>query len=248
MIQAKSFTADQQKTMETSTSKKYECTECRDTLWIPMGDNNFAPCKCREVKQARRIIEKSGISSAFESKTIRDYVPKDESQKRARGIAIEYIQHFEEIRNRRNNSIMLLGQPGSGKTHLTIAIANALLKAGVAVRYMQYREAMTAIKQVINDDIGYANIMNPWKNTPVLLIDDLYKGVLRNGRANESELSIMFDLINHRYLTQKPILISSEYLLDQIIEFDEATGTRMSEMARERTIQFIGKELNHRML
>lgn len=213
-----------------------------------MGDNNFRPCRCREVKQAKQILEKSGISKAFSSKTVRDYIPKDESQKRARGMAIEYIQNFEEIRTERNNSIMLLGQPGSGKTHLTIAIANALLKAGVAVRYMQYREAMTAIKQVINDDIGYANIMNPWKNTPVLLIDDLYKGVLRNGKVNESERSIMFDLINHRYLTQKPILVSSEYLLDQIIEFDEATGTRMSEMSRERTIQFIGKELNHRML
>lgn len=213
-----------------------------------MGNNNFAPCKCREVKQARQIIDRSGISSAFNSKTIRDYNPKDENQRRAKGIAIEYIQHFEEIKNERNNSIMFLGQPGSGKTHLTIAIANALLKAGIAVRYMQYREAMTAIKQVINDDVGYVRIMSPWKNTPVLLIDDLYKGVIRNSKANESELSIMFDLINHRYLTQKPILVSSEYFLDQIIEFDEATGTRMSEMARERTIQFLGKELNHRML
>lgn len=246
MIRARSFITDQSKTTGTSTTK-YDCPDCKDSLWIHHGGNNFKPCPCRELKQAKQIIEKSGISDAFNSKTIRDYTAKDESQRRARGIAIEYIQSFEDLRNERNNSIMLLGQSGCGKTHLTIAIANALLKAGIAVRYMQYREAMTAIKQVMNDDIGYTRIMNPWKNTPVLLIDDLYKGVLRNGKANESEISIMFDLINHRYLAQKPIMVSSEYLLNQIIDFDEATGTRISEMARGRTIEFIGKELNHRM-
>lgn len=246
MITKKSSTMVQSESMEMSTSK-YECPDCKDTLWIHLGGNNFKPCHCREVKQARRIIEKSGISKAFASKTIRDYIPKNSTQESAKYIAISYVKNFNEIVKLRNNSIMFLGQPGSGKTHLTIAIANALLKAGIAVRYMQYREEITAIKQVINDEQEYNRLMNTWKNTQVLLIDDLYKGIIRNGKANESELSIMFDLINHRYLAQKPVMVSSEHLLDQILDFDEATGTRISEMAKERTIEFRGKELNHRM-
>jgi len=232
--------------METSTSK-YECPDCKDTLWLHLGGNNFKPCHCREVKQARKIIEKSGIAKAFASKTIRDYIPKNSTQEDAKYISIDYVKNFKEIVKERNNSIMFLGQPGSGKTHLTIAIANALLKAGIAVRYMQYREEITAIKQVINDEQDYSRLMNNWKNAPVLLIDDLYKGIIRNGKANESELSIMFDLINHRYLAQKPVMVSSEFYLNQILDFDEATGTRISEMAKGRTIEFWGKELNHRM-
>lgn len=234
--------------MEMSTSEsEHECQECKDTLWLHLGGNNFKPCPCREVKQARRIIERSGISKAFASKTIRDYIPKNSTQEAAKYISILYVKNFNETVRERNNSIMFLGQPGSGKTHLTIAIANALLKDGIAVRYMQYREDITAIKQVINDELGYSRLMSTWKCAPVLLIDDLYKGIIRNGKANESELSIMFDLINHRYLAQKPVMVSSEYFLDQILDFDEATGTRISEMAKGRTIEFRGKELNHRM-
>lgn len=233
--------------MTISQTSKYKCSECKDTEWIFVDRINCRPCKCREVNQARRIIEASGITEAFNSKTIRDYIPKNDDQRRAKSISIDYVQNFNSIRETRNNSIMLLGQPGSGKSHLTIAIANALLKNGTAVRYMQYREAMTSIKQVMTDEAGYARIMSPLKNTSVLLLDDLYKGIIRNGKANESELSIMFDLINHRYLAEKPMMISSELSLDEILEMDEATGSRLSEMAKGRTVELIGKELNHRM-
>lgn len=244
MTKLKFFIQEQPKTTKTS---QYECDQCKDTLWVHMGGNDFKPCVCREIKQARRIIEIAGISETFNSKTIRDYIPKNEIQRCARSLAVEYVQGFTEIVSTRNNSLMFLGQSGSGKTHLTIAIGNALLKAGIAVRYMQYRESMTSIKQVMYDDMEYTRRMMPWKHTPVLLIDDMFKGVIRNGKANESELSIMFDLINHRYLAGNVILASSEYLLDQILELDEATGSRLSEMAKGRVIELIGKELNHRM-
>lgn len=162
-------------------------------------------------------------------------------------MAAEYIMNFENIRTSRNNSIAFLGQVGSGKTHLTIAIANALLKNGIGVIYMQYREAITLLKQLITDDAAFQREISKYKNVSVLLIDDIFKGATNQSRVNESEMRIMFELINYRYLANLPILVSGEYCIDKMLTMDEATGSRIAEMCSGRIIAFTGKELNHRM-
>lgn len=193
------------------------------------------------------MIEKSGIAEAFREKTINGYIPKNEQQKAAKRLAAEYIKNFASIRQDRNNSVAFLGQIGSGKTHLTIAIANALLRNGIGVLYMQYREAITNLKQLITDDFEYQQALNRYKMASVLLIDDIFKGAINQGRVNESEMRIMFELINYRYLVKLPILISGEYDIDTIISMDEAIGSRIAEMCSGRIVVFKGKHLNHRM-
>lgn len=207
----------------------------------------MSPCKCQEAKRYKRILESSGISEVFQSKTVREYKPKNDKQEQAKAIAIDYITNYHAIKSNRNNSIALLGQPGSGKTHLTIAIANALLKQGIGILYMQYREVITQLKQLIIDEEEYQRQINRYKMAPVLLVDDLFKGATKDGKINESEMRIMFELINHRYLKQLPILVSSEYSLNKMIDYDDATGSRIAEMCKGRIVELKGRELNHRM-
>ena len=243
----------------------FECELCQDTEFIieqkpyytytdKDGNKRTAyssvstPCACREAKRYKRILDSSGISEAFQQKTVNQFKPKNKQQDEARKAAADYITNFEQIRSTRNNSIAFLGQVGAGKTHLTIAIANALLKMGIGVLYMQYREAVTQLKQCITDEESYQRELGKYKNAPVLLVDDLFKGLTRQGKANESELSIMFEIINFRYLKQMPVLVSSEFGIDRLIDFDEATGSRIADMCKGRTIEFAGAELNHRMV
>jgi DNA replication protein DnaC len=228
----------------------FECGICQDTEVIYYDDtDSAAPCKCVEMKRYKRIMELSGISDSDKAKTVNAYEPKNgnEKQKQAKATAVEYIKNFQTIRTERNNSAAFLGQPGSGKTHLTIAISNELLRRGTGVLYMAYREVITQLKQVINDDEEYQAQMNKDKRAPVLLIDDLFKGATKDGRANESEMRIMFELINHRYLKQLPMLVSSEYPILKMIDYDDATGSRIAEMCKGRIVELKGKELNHRM-
>jgi DNA replication protein DnaC len=193
-------------------------------------------------------MQKSGISEAFQEKTVNGYIPRNEQQKAARKMAVEYIINFEKIRTSRNNSIAFLGQVGSGKTHLTIAIANALLKNGIGVIYMQYREAITLLKQVITDDEAFQKEISKYKNIAVLLIDDIFKGATNQNRVNESEMRIMFEIINYRYLAKLPVLVSGEPSIDKMLIMDEAIGSRIAEMCSGRIVSFSGKELNYRML
>lgn len=233
--------------MQTKNST-FECAICKDTELVYYEDTRgAAPCKCVEAKRYKKIMESSGISESDKSKTVNAYIPKNDKQKEAKAMAVEYITNFNTIRSSRNNSLALFGQPGSGKTHLTVAIANALLKQGIGVLYMPYREVTTYLKQIITDEEEYQKEIKKYKTAPVLLIDDLFKFATKDGRVNESEMRIMFEIINYRYLKQLPILVSSEYTINQMLNYDDATGSRIAEMCKGRTIHLQGKELNHRM-
>jgi DNA replication protein DnaC len=211
--------------------------------WIIDEKTNTArPCKCREVKAYKRILKSSGISEAFRRKSFDNFKINNPLTAQAKKMAINYVRYFSRIKDQRNNSIAFLGQVGAGKTHLSIAIANELMKQNVGVLYMQYREAITHLKQNMLDEEYYQKEMCKYKTASVLLIDDLYKG-----KITDSDLNIMFEIINYRYLKQLPIIVSSEYTVDKLLNFDEAIGSRIIEMCKKHIIEFHGQELNYRI-
>lgn len=210
------------------------------------------PCKCREAKHYKRIIESSGITKAFLERNFENFKPSNQAAANAKAMAMDYVKKFDEIKDTKNNSIAFLGQVGSGKTHLSIAIANELMQRNIGVRYMQYREDITRIKQLAADEENYTREINKYKNATVLLIDDLYKNATYKNRAgyeylNDADKRAMFEIVNYRYFKGAPMIISSEYLADDILSFDEGIGSRMLEMCKGHTTELQGKELNYRL-
>ena len=155
---------------------------------------------------------------------------------------MDYENEFLDIENSRCNSIMFLGQVGSGKTHLSMAICNELMDRGVSIIYMGYRDAITSIKQNMLDSVYYNKVMNRYKNARVLFVDDLFKG-----KITDSDINIMFELINHRYFNNLPVIISSECGVDRLLGIDEALGSRLVEMSKGRIVELRGRDLNYRM-
>ena len=236
-------TKESQTMTSVNSSPEYECEVCKDMEWILDGEGKAHPCKCREVKLYRRILAASGISDAFRRKTFDNFERRNKRIDKAKTTAQQYASDFQTIKQDRHNSIAFLGRPGSGKTHLSIAIANELMNLKVGVLYMPYREAIIKLKQCVMDDENYNREIGKYKLAPVLMIDDLFKG-----KKTESDLNIMFEIINHRYLKNMPMIISSELLIDDLIEFDEATGSRIVEMCRGRILELTGKDMNYRLI
>ena len=222
-------------------SEEYECNICQDVEFVYNPETSTVrPCECEEIKRYKRILKNSGISEAFRKKTFSNFTIEGKSGvvRIAYNMARDYAEKFKD----RENSIAFLGKPGSGKTHLTVAIANSLMDQRVPVLYMQYREAITQIKQSITDEGNYQATLRRYKQAPVLMVDDLFKG-----KTTESDLNIMFEIINYRYLNNRPIIISSEYMINDLLDFDEALGSRIIEMAKGRIVEFKGQGLNHRL-
>ncbi len=198
-------------------------------------------------------LKNSGVGEDFGTKRLDTFEVEGRSRQvvEAYRLAVQYVERFDTIRKEDCNWLAMVGQVGSGKTHLTIGIANELLARNIGVVYMQYREAIPRIKQVITDETEYSRAMNRYKNAQVLVVDDLFKEAVTrwNGevRLTESDLRIIFELFNYRYFKRLPVIISSEYGIKPLLDLDEGLGSRIFEMCKGRFIEFHGQELNYRL-
>ena len=64
-------------------------------------------------------------------------------------------------------------------------------------------------------------------------VDDLLKG-----KYTESDINIMCELINYRYLKRLPVIISTEKTQRQLLDVDEALGSRIIEMCKGFIVEF----------
>lgn len=228
-------------------SVQYECQKCRDTGVIyrkdEFGYEVACDCECIAIRNARDMMKRSGISAEFQKNSFNNFRTRNDPQlSNAKNKAMQYVRNFAQMEHKRYNSIMFCGQVGAGKTHLGTAICGGLISAGVAVIYMAYRNAVTKIKQNIIDEEVYNRELNQYTLARVLYIDDLLKG-----RLTETDINIMYEIVNYRYMNNMPIIISTEKSPNDLLIFDEAIGSRLIEMCRGNIIQLQGKELNYRL-
>ncbi|MBS6024994.1 MAG: ATP-binding protein [Paeniclostridium sordellii] len=230
--------------LESSLKKipSYRCEKCRDMTFVVEGDV-AVPCECREIRIAEDILKQSGISEAFRKKTFDSFNYSYDIQTiDAYSKASEYYSNFNNIGKNRKNSIMFLGQVGSGKTHLSLAIANKLMDDGVGVVYMSYRDIIMRFKQNIMNEEEYVKLMNRYKKAKVLLIDDLFKG-----SVTKSDVNIVFEIINFRYFNNLPMIVSCEKCVEELLDIDEAIGSRLIEISKDYLVKMKGRKLNYRV-
>ncbi|UZD52656.1 ATP-binding protein [Bacillus halotolerans] len=206
-------------------------------------------CECVKQKKIAKLMAASGITEKFEKLLFGNFKLNGKPQmiKDAYECAVEYFKDFEKIKGERANSIALLGQPGSGKTHLLTAIMNNLInKKSTHCLYFPYVEGMSDLK---NDFDQLETKLNAMRKADVLFIDDLFKPVDGKPRATEWQVEQIQSVVNYRYLNHKPLLISSELTTDNLLDVDEALGSRIYQMCKYYTVIIQGNrmELNHRL-
>lgn len=227
--------------------REYQCPECKDMRFIYVTDENgremVRKCRCYEIRRSQEMMMSCGISEEFQKKTFDNFdVAGSRQLENAKNKAVQYAEHFCDTEHDRHNSIMFFGQVGAGKSHLGTAVCGRLMQSGVAVIYMAYRNAVTKIKQNIIDEDAYRRELNQYASARVLYIDDLLKGKL-----TDADINIMYEIVNYRYMNNMPLIISTEKSTGDLLEFDEAIGSRLLEMCRGNIIQLQGKELNYRL-
>lgn len=158
-----------------------------------------------------------------------------------------YLDKFEKVRENENNWLVLLGQPGSGKTHLTMAVANGLIKQSIPTLYFQHVEGIKEMIGMINDNTIQAK-KEEMKIVPVLVWDDLFKPSVKDKPPTGFEVEIAFEILNYRYLNLLPTIISSERTPGQLLNIDEAGGSRIIERGSGHMVLIQGQENNYRLL
>lgn len=229
-----------------ATKANYKCPICRDTGSVIINQIEGQPtiriCKCREKEILRQQWIDAGFNIMSADKNFKTFKVNNKVSQRMKDIALDYVENFEVIQFSNNHSIAFLGQPGSGKTHACMATALELIKKGVHPLYFPYREFITELKQNIMNQAIYREKMDKYKKSKILIIDDLFKG-----GVTETDIRIMFEILNYRYLNKFPMIVSSEYLSQDLLVLDNGIGSRIIEMCKDRTLDIFGEEYNQRL-
>jgi DNA replication protein DnaC len=73
----------------------------------------------------------------------------------------------------------------------------------------------------------------------------VYKG---RDEPTKTQREQFFAIVNYRYMENLPMLISSERMIAEMCQFDEAVGSRINEMCRDyKAIINRNMELNRRL-
>lgn len=142
----------------------------------------------------------------------------------------------------------LAGRPGTGKTHLCTAICGNLIQRGYRTRYSLWRDFCVKAKSIVNDDgQQYEALIKPLKSVRVLYIDDLFK-TGKGAIPTTGDVNLAFELLNSRYNDESKLtIISSELTANQILEIDEATGSRIVERSKNNYADLSARQ-NYRLL
>lgn len=208
----------------------YDCHICKNKGYIViLTENNQAvqDCECMKIRRCNLRIERSGLKNLMEEYTFKNYITNEPWQKKAKAMAERFITDYQ------GKWFYAGGQVGSGKTHLCAALVCHFLKEGKAATYMLWRDEIVSIKSVVTDDDAYSKKMNELKKIPVLYIDDFFK-TERGKQPTTADINIAFELLNYRYNNRDLItIISSELLIDDLINIDEAVGSRIYQRVKD---------------
>lgn len=209
------------------TAPEYRCELCRDTGQIihrvPGSiEISVSECECAVKRRNALRIKRSGLADVMSRYTFEAYKTPDKQTAAIKAAALRYVAES------RGEWFVIVGRPGSGKTHICTAIVGKLIEGGKNCKYMLWRDEVRELKALVNDNSAYRERMNLLKNVDVLYIDDFFKG----RTVSDGDLNVAFELLNARYNARKRTIISGERTIGAIMDIDEAIGSRIYERSK----------------
>ena len=226
----------------------YDCNICKNKgiiyKLVDFGDGTYShcasECKCYEIRRSIMRMKRSGLKDIIKDYTFDKFIASEPWQKSIKDAAMEYAKNPE-------GWFALCGQVGCGKTHLCTAVCREFLLAGKRVVYMLWRDDIVKIKNAAQakendaDSMELIHLLEKYKTADVLYIDDLFKtGRAADGsmpKPTSADINYAFEIINYRYNNPSMLtIISSELSEDELLDIDEAVGSRIYERAKAITI------------
>lgn len=198
-------------------------------------------CQCAEIRRSIHRMKRSGLKDIIKDYTFDKFEATEAWQEKLKAAAMEYAHNPE-------GWFFLGGQSGCGKTHLCTAICREFLLGGRRVVYMLWRDDIAKLKSLAVEMECRMEMIERFKQADVLYIDDLFKtGKNSDGsdqRPTSADINAAFEIINYRYCNPNLLtIVSSEWTVEDLLDIDEATGSRIYERAdKQKKAYSIGKD------
>lgn len=205
------------------------CPECAKEVRAEKDREEQAEMwrKMEREKMERRLAGVL-IPPRFHGRNFETYVAASAGQKKALKVCREYAESFE-ANAKDGRCLLLLGKPGTGKTHLANAIAGHVVchSRSVTAAYRTVSTILQFIKGSFDRESGYteAQALDALCEPSLLIIDEI--GATK---PTEFELATLFNIIDGRYQNLLPTIIVSNLMPN---ELGAALGERCVDRLRE---------------
>ena len=230
---------------------KYNCGICKDTGYVTKSPVRIpAMCKCFKQKLIDAHYSLSNLEQVlgeenfdnFDFRLFSDELIENEglsarkNMERIYRIATNFTRNFgSEFDN-----LLLYGETGLGKTFVCHAIAKELLDGGFTVLYLTAPRLIRIIEKSRNfyeNQSEYSEVLKTIDDVDLLILDDLGTEVM-----TVVTIASLFDIINHRLITRKPMVISTNLDQNSLMEhYSERIVSRF--IASYQIVKFFGKNI-----
>ena len=229
------------------------CKKCggqRQTVVPCFGKSGyFMPrciCQCqREAEEQRKAAEerqrrmeriKRRKAQGLQDRYLYDYTfANDNGKNPLMDKARAYVENWKEA-YKNNTGLLLFGDVGTGKSFFAGCIANALLDRDVPVLMTNFPTILNRLTGMFSED--RSEFIASFDEYDLLIIDDL--GV---ERSTEYAMEQMFFVIDSRYRSRRPMIITTNLKLSELKNPPDLAHARIYDRILERCapILFDGK-------
>lgn len=212
------------------------CGKCgsRKQLRVKFGDKTHVVrcvCKCEskeleekkrqeeyeeQMRRINRLKEASMMDKKYREVTFDKYEVREENKK-VFEMAKKYADRFQDM-YKKNQGLLLYGPVGTGKSFTAACIGNYLLNNAKLV-------IMTSFVKILQDiwendrEAEYITILN---SASLLIIDDL-----GTERETDYALEKVYNIIDSRVRANKPMIITSNLELNDMMECEDIRKKRI---------------------
>lgn len=225
----------------------YSCSLCGDTGYIE-EDNRTVVCSCLKQTLVQLACDELNRTaplalSTFDSFRL-DYYDQQYSPSlglspyRLMGKILQFCRTYAQSFTPNSESILMRGATGLGKTHLSLAIANEVIRRGYGVVYVSAPSVVQKLeKQYFSRGETDDSLMDILTGCDLLIIDDL-------GTEFRTQFSVsqLYNVFNARMLQHKPVIINTN--LD-LVDMEKAYSQRfVSRIVGSSTkLDFVGDDV-----
>lgn len=176
------------------------------------------------LEYVQLLKRKCMMDIKFQNSTFSNW-NKSESSRKVIEVCKNYFRNFNE-NYKENIGMFLNGGVGIGKTYAVSSLANELMDNGTGVICTSINSLLRRFKDNYSNGVSENTILKDISNAKLLILDDL--GTEQN---TEWFSSIFYEIIDTRYRSNKPLIVTSNLSIEQIENrYHKRVNSRIFEM------------------
>lgn len=228
----------------------YYCKKCSDTGYIE-ENNRTRVCDCLMKLMSDVECENLNASSPLELSTFESFSLDYYSDRPDTNGAVplnrmskiyNYCRSYADTFSKSSRSVLMRGATGLGKTHLSLAIANEVIRKGCSVVYVSAPDILMKLER---EHFSYRYneeeaIMRSLTSCDLLIIDDLGTEF-----GSQYSAAAIYNIFNSRILSSRPIIMNTNLTMNELLSaYSQRFVSRV--MGSCDKLDFIGEDIRPR--